>query len=228
MGMPVQHRSILGTISDMRTWSIVFLIMASVGFSVPAFIYDRYPGDLGFIWAVQAWQHPVTTAFLATVSFIGKGWPMLGLAGSAVLCFGLVRRWRECCAFAVALAIMGLNPLLKLLVDRARPPADLVYTYDSFGGLGYPSGHAFQAIVLFGFLLVLAPTCIRNRWLCSLTQTSLVLLILSIGISRVYLGAHWPSDVIGGYLLGGLFLALLIQGYRLWGRPRWSPSRGSA
>lgn len=214
--------------SGMRNWIVIALLIAAVSFSVPAVFYDRYPGDLHLTLAVQAWQRPVATAFLGMVSFIGKGWPMITFAVAAMLCFSFARRWRETSICAAALAIMGLNPLLKLLVDRARPPADLVYTFDSFGGLGYPSGHAFQSLVLFGFLIFLASIGISSRWLRHLVQASLALLIVFIGISRVYLGAHWPSDVLGGYLLGGFFLALLIRGYQASSRPQWSRSRDFA
>ncbi|MBI4304914.1 MAG: phosphatase PAP2 family protein [Chloroflexi bacterium] len=100
------------------------------------------------------------------------------------------------------------------MVQRERPPAELVNAADSFGGLGFPSGHAFQAVLLFGILAFLASDLIKNRIWRRLLQGALVMLVIAIGISRVYLGAHWTSDVVGGYLWGTAFLLVLWRLFR--------------
>lgn len=196
---------------------IALFLLAGVAasFSLPALFYDRFPGDLPLSLTVQAWQNPGVTAFMEMVSFIGKGWPMIALALVVAACFFVMNRHRECYAALGALGIMVLNPLFKLLIDRPRPSADLVNALHDFGGLGFPSGHAFQSLVLFGLLISLATTHISKAWLRCSVQASLAFLILAIGLSRIYLGAHWPSDVLGGYLLGGVFLWLLVKRYRV-------------
>lgn len=197
----------------MTKWLPLLLLGIATAFSLFAFFYDRFPGDLFLIRHVQLWDQPMLTAIMEMVSFIGKGWPMIALAVVVSACFFVVNRRRECYTALCALGIMGLSPLLKLLIDRPRPPADLVEVAQTFGGLGYPSGHAFQALVLFGLLIYLCSISISRPWLRTSIQGALGLLILTIGISRIYLGAHWPSDVLGGYLLGGAFLLPLLKVY---------------
>jgi undecaprenyl-diphosphatase len=143
---------------------------------------------------------------------IGRPGSLIGLAGVVVAGLFLVRRRRECIAAAGALVMLILTPILQMLVNRSRPPADLLGIGDPFTGFSFPSGHTFQTFVLFGFLIYLATVLISRMWLRRSIQVFLAFLILAMGISRVYLGAHWPSDVLGSYLLGGSFLAFLLRG----------------
>ena len=126
--------------------------------------------------------------------------------------------WRgqkaEYIVFGGALLSLAVNPVLKLLVDRPRPTEDLVIIWRDSAGLGFPSGHAYTAMVLFGLLYYLAPIIVRWKRAVLLLRLSSLMLILLIGISRVYLGAHWPSDVLGGFLVGGIILTLLIHLHR--------------
>lgn len=108
----------------------------------------------------------------------------------------------------VLLVSGGLNRWLKDLIERSRPTADqLVET----GTMSFPSGHAMSGIAFFGFLIYLVWRLVstsRIRWLLT---TLLVLLILLIGFSRVYLGVHYPSDILAGYAAGGACLAVFIS-----------------
>jgi undecaprenyl-diphosphatase len=151
---------------------------------------------------------------METASLIGRPLPLITLAIGVAASLFFAQRRRECCAVLCALILPILAPVLKVLVDRPRPPAELLGSADVFGGLGFPSGHAFQSLVLLGFLTYLATVLISRTWLRRSAQAFLVFLTAAIGISRVYLGAHWPSDVLGAYLLGGACLAILVRGYQ--------------
>lgn len=220
VGVSFSARRILGRalnrirFSRMNGWGVYVLLTAAIVLSLLARFNERFPGDVALIQWVQSWRHPVTTAFMEALSLIGKSWIMIGLSGATVLGLFLAHRHRECLAAAGTLVILLLTPFLQLLVDRSRPPADLVGISDPFRGLGFPSGHAYQSFVLFSFLIYLTTVFISRTWLRRTVQVSLAFLILGIGVSRIYLGAHWPSDVLGSYLLGGSFLALLLRGYR--------------
>jgi len=77
-----------------------------------------------------------------------------------------------------------------------------------------------MSTVFIGFLAFLAYTILKSSWARGLLVTAFGTLILLMGMSRIYLGQHWFSDVVGAYLLGGLWLALTIRFYR-WGKPRF-------
>jgi membrane-associated phospholipid phosphatase len=97
----------------------------------------------------------------------------------------------------------------------------LVNVYASLTSYSFPSGHVMFYLGFFGFVGFLA----FSLWKPSIKRTLLLVLIGTlvalIGVSRVYLGEHWPSDVLGSYLLGSLTLVASIQLYR-WGKPRFS------
>ena len=78
-------------------------------------------------------------------------------------------------------------------------------------GLSFPSIHSIYAFLFGGILIVLVGELVRSQLLRLSFQITLGLLILAIGLSRVYMGVHWPSDVIGGYLFGGMALLALIR-----------------
>ena len=205
-------------LSDGKTngWGIYALLVAAATFSLLARFYEPLPGDVSVIQWVQSWRHPDTTALMEAVSLLGKSWLMIGLGAVVALGMYWANRRREFLAAAGTLGILILSPLLQLLVDRSRPPADLVGINAPFGGLSFPSGHSYQSFVFYGFLIFLALVLVERTWPRRAVQAFLALLILAIGVSRVYLGAHWPSDVLGAYLLGGSFLALLLRRYQRW------------
>jgi membrane-associated phospholipid phosphatase len=97
---------------------------------------------------------------------------------------------------------------LKIVAGRPRP--DFLLVSDVPATMSFPSGHALSATVLGGVLISLVGEAVRPKVICRGLQFMLVLFILAVGASRVYLGFHWPSDVIGGFLLGGLGLVGLF------------------
>ena len=98
------------------------------------------------------------------------------------------------------------NLTLKHLIDRPRPGGMLFPAYDDLGSPGFPSGHVVLFVTCFGYLILPAWKHLSGSLRIVVTG-GLAFLILSIGISRVWLGAHWPLDCAGGYLLGTLMVA---------------------
>jgi undecaprenyl-diphosphatase len=207
-------------IGSAREWAndigirLIILFAAAVAISLLARFYEPLPGDVALIEWVQTWRHPAVTNFMEILSWIGKSWMLIGMTGVVLAGLYLTGRRQECTAAAWVLVILCLTPFLQILVDRSRPPANLVGIDDALGGLGFPSGHSYQSFIVFGFLIYLASILISRTWLRRSVQAFLVFMILGMGISRVYLGAHWPSDVLGGFLLGASFLALVLRGHQ--------------
>ena len=112
-----------------------------------------------------------------------------------------------------SLAVL-LSGLLKLLISRPRPSSELIQLLGENNGFSFPSGHVTHAIVFYGFLFYLVPRLVKQPAVIRTLQSLLGLLILLTAVSRLYLGAHWSSDVFGSFFLGGLILAPAIILYR--------------
>jgi undecaprenyl-diphosphatase len=111
-----------------------------------------------------------------------------------------------------------IDNLLKLLISRQRPPADLVHILNPTTGFSYPSGHAvFFTWLCFMVAFSLAPR-VKPTYRPILWIAAAVVIVLTC-IARVWAGVHWPSDVIGGVLLG-----LSWSAFVLWLPERWLPS----
>ena len=120
---------------------------------------------------------------------------------------------------AVALST-GINLLVKDLVQRPRPTVGIVNVIDTLNSYSFPSGHVMYYLGFLGFLGFLVYSLLKPSMKRSLMLVLIGIPVLLIGISRIYLGEHWASDVLGSYLLGTLTLVATIQIYR-WGKPRF-------
>jgi membrane-associated phospholipid phosphatase len=155
---------------------------------------------------LQRWQAPWLTPLMYAFSWPGYG-PQAALLPLVVaLPFILVGLRREALWILGTLLVAGINALVKLAIARPRPSADLVEVFSAMSDYSFPSGHTSQYTAVFGFAFFLVYVLARrSAWRTALVAL-LALPIVLIGISRMYLGQHWLSDVLGGYALGTLFL----------------------
>lgn len=184
--------------------------------SVCARCEPRFPGDLRLTLLIQSIDSAALDSIMEWTSLLTGDWQAvaLAIAGSIVI-------WRCLGKWEAGLVLMTwlsspIHSGLKLIVNRPRPTPDLVRVFQYEQGNSFPSGHAFFAIVFWGLLAYLALTRLKRRSLRRLAFSGSLVIILWIGASRVYLGAHWPSDVLGGYVIGALLLAALIWLDRKW------------
>ena len=100
---------------------------------------------------------------------------------------------------------VGLNQGIKHLLRRPRPDHLRLIKQ---GGFSYPSGHSMIAICVYGIMIYLINKRVENKKIKITLTTLLTLLIITIGISRIYVGVHYPSDVVGGFALSLVILIL--------------------
>lgn len=148
----------------------------------------------------------------------------LVLLGIGAILF-LIWRARPRAALLCALSLVGhpLNLLLKAPVDRARPDDTVVSVFLPAIGSSFPSGHAMAAVMFYGFLGLMAWVHLRRRRTRLLLTLLAGFLAVGIGLSRVYVGGHWLSDVIGGWTAGLFFLLLLAEIYKHIGARELAP-----
>lgn len=138
----------------------------------------------------------------------------LAIAALVIACLLLWKKGRIEYAIGFAVSVLGAmaaSEILKRLVERARPPEEWRAVVET--GFSFPSNHAAIAAALYGFLAYLAWKLAPEKLRGALVALSM-LLILLIGFSRLYLGVHYASDILGGLILGALFVALGIEAVR--------------
>jgi membrane-associated phospholipid phosphatase len=169
-------------------------------------------------WAASMRSHPATL-FFVTFTRIGSpvGMAVIALGAAAFL---FVRRHRGLALYvAVTGSMSGLiNLLLKEMFARARP--DLAEALRKAHGYSFPSGHAMGSMVVLGSLAYVVAR-LRGRWrLRSATIAFLLSSVVAVGLSRVYLGVHWISDIAAGYVAGTVWLVVATVTFEAFWRIR--------
>lgn len=205
------------------------LALAAAAVSIAAAVTDRFPGDLDATAAFQALDWSWLRALMLFGQEAGKVVVLALAAAAGVSIAALRREWAAATGMAVAAAAYSSEPVLKLLVARPRPDPALVATLVDTNGFSFPSGHALGSGLVFGAVYAFVPVLFpAQRGFTALLRAAVIVLLVMISASRVYLGAHWASDVLGGWLIAGAVLATLRTIYR-WRTQRWgslaSPDR---
>ncbi|HET7659096.1 MAG TPA: phosphatase PAP2 family protein [Oryzihumus sp.] len=140
------------------------------------------------------------------------------------------RLWRLALFVVVTTAVSSLlNTAVKAMVDRQRPVVPHPFVHEP--GASFPSGHAQAAVVGYGVLLLVFLPVLKGVWRRVAVAVAVVM-VLGIGFSRVALAAHYVSDVLAGFVLGGAWLAAMAALFSAWrvrrGRPAVHPEEGLA
>lgn len=174
--------------------------------------------DNVIIWLTRYFASPRVDRAMIFITDLGYGMPYFFIVSAIFLLIIYFKRWREAVGLAICLAGGAvLNFLLKNLFERARP--DLFRLVEATG-YSFPSGHAMVSLCFYGMVAFLL---IRNigKWYGRVAVSSFAaLLIAAIGVSRIYLGVHYPTDVIAGYAAGLMWLAFCISLLMWWEKER--------
>lgn len=169
-------------------------------------------------WAASMRSQPATLFFL---TFTHLGGPIgLAILGTGVAALLLVRKHRGLALYVVITAALGglMNLVLKGLFERARP--DLAEALRQAHGYSFPSGHAMGSMIILGSLAYVMARSWGPWRLRSATIALLLASIATVGLSRVYLGVHWISDIGAGFAAGFVWLAVATVSFEAFWRIR--------
>jgi undecaprenyl-diphosphatase len=163
----------------------------------------------------------VLVAVVKAVTWLGSGGVLWTVVGATAIVLALRRRWR----LAVYLLVTGagalvLDPILKSLVGRLRPV--VAHPIAHGAGNSFPSGHSLGSIVCYGAVLLVFLPAARGRWRTAFI-TVVVTVVALIGISRVLLGVHYLSDVVGAWAVGITWLGITAVAFELTRRAAGQP-----
>jgi undecaprenyl-diphosphatase len=202
------------------------LLVAGVALGAAVSTGGLLPGDVAVARELQE-QRPIDTVVLPVMVLVSAPgndpWVEL-VFGAAVAVLAVGRHWAAAALLALTAVADLLAAAIKLAVARPRPTPDVVEIYRQVSGYSFPSGHVVHYVVFFGVIgylawrgrRTLAPSDRWGRLALDVVLGVCGVLIVLVGPSRVFLGAHWPTDVLGGYLLGGTCLLVLVAGYEWW------------
>jgi undecaprenyl-diphosphatase len=198
-------------------WGVAWLALlaGSIALSVLAAQHDRLPGDLDLTQRLQDSVFP-GLRLSKFVRLVTTTQVVLGTGGALAAALWLCGWRRQAVLLVVGLVAMALlQSGLKELVDRPRPTADLVELRAGFSSPSFSTGHVMSPAVLYGLLVYLAmalkvPLAVR----VVVVGWSAFVLVLT-GPANVYVGVHWPSDVVGGYAWGAVLVLPLVYADRM-------------
>lgn len=202
-----------GRAVSLRTFGIVSGTLAGL-LTLDALVNEQTRFDVRVINEVQRVDAPFLHEAVTAISTLTASEGAILMWALTFIAFAVTRWWLPALA-TLTLPIGGvLNQIVgELLVERTRPdPGVVTRTVADIQAASFPSGHVMGAVMLYGFLLFVA-TRIDNRALRLAIQIPSAIVIVAIGFVRVWEGAHWPTDVLGAYAYGGLFLAVLFAAY---------------
>ena len=158
-------------------------------------------------------QSPWLSGLMTAVSYIGyQDWLSVLLVLVAAVILWLVDLRLEAVTVAVVYAVSGLlNAGIKLIVGRPRPNASLVEVFRVASGQSFPSGHVMSYVAFWGLLFTFGVILFGGwRWWRIALLVVSAFFVVMVGPSRIYLGAHWASDVLGAYLIEAALLGIAL------------------
>ena len=162
--------------------------------------------ELGYLLFVERLRSPVLTVVMKAVSNLASLPFIVGVLVAAML-------WAPCRPHVILAAvnvgaISAIDQLLKVLVRRPRPQG---FRLVEAPGLSFPSGHSMAAMAFYGYGIWLARCGAYSFPFGAAIEVALAFVILAVGVSRIYLGVHYASDVLGGFCLSFVWLVLFVH-----------------
>jgi len=212
------HKSFKKILSEIKLFSLeifvllgIFIISLSVFIIIARMVFEgRLQNfDNKALAFIAGYVTNVNTNVMEGFTFLGTHTFLIpaNLLITAWFLFIKKRHWYSIKVPAVALSSLLLMLILKLTFRRDRPLDPLL---QAAKGFSFPSGHALMSVTFYGILILIVWQNIKKAWLRWTLSAFLILLIVAIGLSRVYLRVHYASDVLGGFTVGLVWLLLSL------------------
>jgi membrane-associated phospholipid phosphatase len=184
-----------------------FIILTAIVYFLPTTLID-----LNISLRIQRYHNDVMDKIMAFISWFGTmPWSLITVLVTALL-FLLFKHKREAGFILLTLSSGVLSTVIKLLINRARPGKDVVRIIEITRQQSFPSGHTLFYTVFFGFLIIIMGNLKGLPQFIRITVMTISgFMVLTVPFSRIYLGAHWFTDVLAGAILG--ILSLFVLGY---------------
>lgn len=219
--------AILRQLLPTNPWWLVVLAALSTAMAVlSVFAHDRpfFSWDVTVAGWVMDVPGPGISTFMEAVSWPGRKLAILVTTLVATVLATRFLGWRAGLLVFSVLVVTALNEEFKEIIDRPRPGE-----LEPIGNKSFPSGHALYAVLVAGAVWFSVASKLPKRSHRTTVVGILIAWALLTGLSRIYLGQHWPSDVLGAYLLGGLALCVMAWAVPVLERlPFWAtpPAKG--
>ena len=186
------------------------LLVTLIALGLYAWQVNQASWEVGILRWLQDDGPPGLRELSISLAVAGSGLPwamLIGLFGLALLLFAGVRLLLLLLVTAV---LQDVGAAIKLLVERGRPVEGPVDVWREISSHSFPSGHTLGATLVFGFLFFALEHCTLRPRVKRILQAACLGWILLMGIARMEVGAHWPTDVLGAYALGALLLLPIV------------------
>ena len=198
--------------AERRLPTILLLIVAGIFILLSSLVF--WDLTSAFDEAVERWVQaqstPLLDRLMQMITHAGDRLTHILISTALSLFLLWRRRWRAAATIWIAIGVgYAINSLLKLFFGRTRPDLSLIFVAPS--GYSYPSGHAMASTVVYGCAAFFLSRLLPHSSV--LIRTLAIVIVFFIGLSRIYLDAHWPTDVLAGFAIGGLVLAAVIKWY---------------
>lgn len=204
--------SLITTIGTVGLISCLLIIFVLAQLSDEVLDQEAFAFDQTILLGIHQFANPTLDRLMLTITSLGNPLAVVAIPAITFAILLWRRYYQEAKIFVIdCLGGVVLSNGLKLVFSKPRP--NLWQSAVEETSFSYPSGHALGSTILYGFLAYILAT--RYPQLAGLIYAFAVLLIAAIGLSRLYLGVHWPTDIIAGYSIGFLWVMFCVTMLKL-------------
>jgi membrane-associated phospholipid phosphatase len=195
-----------------------YLLFSVAGIFILTFFAKQYaffPFDLYITREIQLIRIPLFEELMVLISWLGNFYPVVGsliLAGGFL--YYISRKDLALGLLGSSFGAVAISETLKVIVSRPRPDSSLIHQIEKFSrDDSFPSGHVLYYTGFYGFLLFAIFVLVKNKKWRNILSGILLSMIILVGVSRIYRGSHWFSDTLASYLIGSIWLYLVVFVY---------------